>query len=260
MRNPKIEFDRLKMYLGEPYCIHVNDYCKDIVVSQPTIGDIIQFGEKSFNQMLSAFVSNTTSYRLPLWQKGLDWNEISDFDLFCILYRNINPEASKLIFKDIDFTKLKFGEKIVGDEHIKVLYDAEAQIEITEDTYQHFSQYLKNVFNIFPEEKITKDPVMKKWYIQKDLRQLEREQANEAKGKTNEGFSIQPIISACINHPGFKYKLSDLKNIGVCEFYDSVKRLQIYESSTALMKGIYSGFVNGKEISPENYNFMRETN
>jgi len=41
---------------------------------------------------------------------------------------------------------------------------------------------------------------------------------------------------------------------------DSVQRLQVYESSTAVMKGMYSGFVDGSKIKPENYNWMRSLN
>ena len=36
---------------------------------------------------------------------------------------------------------------------------------------------------------------------------------------------MKAIISSLINHPGFKYKLHELKEVGVAEFYDSVKRL-----------------------------------
>lgn len=260
MRNPEIKFDRLKMYMGEPYIIHVNDLFRDIVVLQPTIGDIISFGEKEFYHTLYTFISNTTTYRLQLWQNNIDWNEISDFQLFCMIYQSIDNEAAKLIFKDIDFSKFKAGPIVDKDGHeTLVLIDIESKCMIDENAYNHFSQYLKNVFNIFPEEKLTKDTVMKTWFIQADKRKAKREEEEMEKGKVKETYSIQPVISACINHPGFKYKLQDLKNIGVCEFYDSVKRLQIYESSTALMKGIYSGFINGKEINPENYNFMRET-
>lgn len=259
MRNPEIEFDRLKMYLGEPYVIHVNDVSKDLVVLQPTIGDIISFGEKRFYHTLYTFICNTTMYRLSLWKQGIDWNEMSDFALFCLLYHGIDQEAANLLFKDVDFSNLTLCPKKEGDKESIVLVDFDSQIEIDENAYNHFSQYLRNVFNIFPEEKLTKDPVMKKWFIRKDERKLQHEEEELKKGKAKEAYSIQPIISACINHPGFKYKLQDLKTIGVCEFYDSVKRLQIYESSTALMKGLYSGFINGKDINPENYNFMRET-
>ena len=41
------------------------------------------------------------------------------------------------------------------------------------------------------------------------------------------------------------------------EFYDAIQRLQIYESSTALMKGMYSGMISAKNIDSESYNFMR---
>lgn len=39
---------------------------------------------------------------------------------------------------------------------------------------------------------------------------------------------------------------------------DSVQRLQVYESSTALLKGIYSGFVDASKIDKNELNFMRE--
>ncbi len=69
---------------------------------------------------------------------------------------------------------------------------------------------------------------------------------------------MRTIISALVNHPGFKYKLSELKEVNVAEFYDSVKRLQVYEQSTALLKGMYSGMIDGSKIKSEDYNFMRE--
>ena len=53
-------------------------------------------------------------------------------------------------------------------------------------------------------------------------------------------------------------RIDELKELGVAEFYDSVKRLQIYESSTALMKGMYSGFVDSSKINSDDYNFMKE--
>ena len=69
---------------------------------------------------------------------------------------------------------------------------------------------------------------------------------------------MKSIISAMVNHPGFKYKLKELKEVGVAEFYDSARRLPVYEQSTALLKGMFSGFVDGSKIKPEEYNFMRD--
>jgi CRISPR/Cas system-associated exonuclease Cas4 (RecB family) len=150
--------------------------------------------------------------------------------------------------------KAEFTAKNPDGTKALVLYDEISETEISEDVYQYFHQYYQTVFNMHPEEVITKDKMLKKWYIDKDIREAKRSEEK----KTDEKESIlQPLISSYINHPGTKHSLQELKEVGVYEFFDSIKRLQIYESATALMKGMYSGMVDGKKIKPEEYNFMR---
>ena len=259
-RNPKVEFDMLQMYFGEPYEIDLEETMGKVVVLQPSIGDIVRIGESRFYQTLNIFTCHTTQYRLIPWDLGIDWNKFSDFELFVMLHSQADPEVTSLLFKDLDIASMVplMKKKSTDDENGElVLWDNDKQIEINANVHNHFSQYLRAMFNTFPEEKITNIDTLKNWYITKDRRAAEHAQEEEAKGK-KKSFSIQPIISACVNHPGFKYKLKELKDVGVMEFYDSVSRLQIYEQCTALMKGMYSGFVDGSKIKAEDYNFMRE--
>lgn len=249
------------MYFGEPYEIDLENAIGKVTVYSPTLGDIIRIGEKRFYQTLNIFICNTTQYRTILWDMGIDWNTMPDFHLFIMLLGQIDHEVSKLIFGDLDFSKFVplTKKKDADDEEGEiVLWDNDDEIEINADVHNHFSQYLRAMFNTFPEEKITQNASLKNWYITKDRRAMENEKKLAEQGKQKSSVSIQPIISACINHPGFKYKLKELKEVGVFEFYDSVSRLQIYEQCTALMKGMYSGFIDSKGIKPEDYNFMRE--
>ena len=253
---PKLTFDSLKMYFGEPLtksCTH-----GEVTVLSPTIGDIIKLGEEKFFSTLNLFVANTTSYRLFLWDRKIDWNETTDFELFCMIYGNIDPDASKLLFGDLDFSLFQVKIRNLDDGSKKlVLANPDQNVEIDEDVYQTIHQYLQCMFNMHPEDLLTTETRMKKWWIAKD----ERERARKEKQQDNEEkFSLQPVISALVNHPGFKYKLQELREVTVAEFYDSVKRLQIYEQSTALLKGMYSGMISSKDIDPESYNFMRELN
>lgn len=256
-RNPVIEFDDLQIYFAEPYIIDVPSAQGTLTIHQPSFRDLIRFGEKRFFSGLNPLITNTTSYRYPLWKMGIDWNEFSDFDLFLLLYKDLDVDVMKCFFDDVDLTKFGVYEKTVGEDVTHVLYDEDLEIEINEEVYWHFSQYLRKVFNMNPEEKITKDPILKQWYINQDERQMENERKLAEKGKTK-SHSILPLISACVNHPGFKYSINELKDITIGQFYDSVSRLQVYENTTALLKGMYSGFVDGKSIKPENYNFMKE--
>lgn len=312
MRYKKIEFDKLQQYFGEPYTINIDGVPGEITIQSPTIGDIIVLGESKFYQTLNIFTTNTTVYRSMLWDMGIDWNDFSDFNLFCLLYKGINNDASKLIFGDnLVFDKFElytkkievpvekteeekkkdeiksrqdyinnklamlqnhiYGietEKEIKEEEkepeikyetkeVVILYDVENDIEINEEVYQHITQYLRSVFNMNPEEELTSDNMLKKWWVDKDKRVAEREKLKEKQGK-KESYSIQPLISFCVNHPGFKYNLQELRNVGVAQFYDSVKRLQIYENAGACLRGMYGGFVDGSKISPDSYNFFKE--
>lgn len=258
LRYKTIEFDKLKMYFSEPYVIDLPNTKGSITVYQPTIGDIVEIGEKKFYATLNTFIANTTTYRLFLWELGYDWNVLSDFELFMMLIPTIDNDVCKLLFGDVDFKKFDLYEKNdedLPDNKRMVLYSEEYDIEINEDVYQHFHQYLQNVFAMKPEEKITTNQVMKNWFITKDKRM---EKIKEEKGD-KDSPTLLNLISSCINHPGFKYNVKELKEVGVCQFYDSVQRLQIYENSVATLRGLFSGLAlsGGKGVKPDDYNFMR---
>ena len=255
LRYPPIEFDRLQMYMGFPYVIDLPSAEGFIIISVPTMRTFIELGEKRYLQTINVFTTNTTEYRVPLWDAGIDWNEISDFELFCMLYKQIDHEVAKSIFEksseddEFNFDDFELCQK--GDA--VVLYNEKLNIEINEEVYQHIAQYLRIIFNINPQEKITKDKILKDMYIHKD-----RVEAENKKKKQKQNTSIQPLISACVNHPGFKYKLKEVLDMGVYEFYDSVARLNTYESTTAVLKGMYSGFVDASKFKADDFNFMRE--
>lgn len=243
------DFDRLKMYFGEPYII--NGEIGQIQINQPKIGDILYFGEKDFYAMLHVFISNTTSYRLQLWDMGIDWNKISDYELFCMLARNLQVDSTRILFGDLDFSLFELCGKKVNDEEVITLYNRKQKIEIDENTYKHISEYLKAMFNIYPKVEKAKGKTTKEWMIDEDRMMLLNSKKDSNKS------TLLPLVSSCVNHPGFKYKLEELKDMGIVQFMDSVQRLQIYESTTALMKGIYSGMINTKDLDKDALNFMR---
>lgn len=256
MSKPHIEFDELQMYFGEPYTVDCEEAIGSITIYTPSIGDVIKVGQTAFFETLSVFVTNPTQNRLPLWEAGIDWNTINDFQLFCILYKTINPQVSSLLFGNLDWTDFELYTKHFSDEEEGeiVLASKHQEIEINENVYNHIHQYLQTMFNIHPEDELTDGQTMKELWIHKD--RVEREQ-KKRKSSTNNESSFKSLISACVNHPGFKYKLKELREVNIAEFYDSVARLQIYETSTACLKGLYSGFVDGSKIDPENYNIFK---
>lgn len=261
-RNPIIEFDKLQLYFKRPYVINAPDSDHQIIIRQPTIRDIVDFGQNRFYATINVFTTNTTALRLQLWNQGLDWNDMSDFELFLRIFNTAEKEIyQKFLFnkdgKPLDFSSYgMYEKKSINGNTENVLYSTDDNVEINEHVYFCLSQYFRNVFNTFPDEKITHDSTMKKWFIRKDKNELNNKQFKKEKDMSDNG--LISLISACCNHPGFKYKPSELESLGVYEFYDAVRRLQVYESCTALQKGMYSGMIDGSKINPEDYNFMKD--
>lgn len=241
-------FDRLKMYFGKDYTTK-----NGIVIREPRIGEILDYGEQNFYSSLNVFIANPTTFRLPLWNIGVDWNKITEFSLFILIYRSIEPEVSELICPGTDlcsFEPLSYEDE--EGNQFPILYNEKTDVAITEDDYLEISEYLRTMFNMFPKTERAKGRSTKEAIIWED-----EENAKVNKDKTPDSILL-PLVSSCINHPGFKYKLSELTEVGICQFMDSVQRLQVYESTRALLAESMSGFCDTSKISKEEFNFMRD--
>ena len=227
-----------------------------IVIYQPTIGQIIDYGEDDFWQMLNPFVTNPTTHRVFLWENGIDWNKISEYTLFRTLLglSGFTPDKTALLFGDLNLSEfVPFGvydnDGNITDEI--TLYNKEKDIELSEDDFNEMVFYIRTMFNMFPKVEKAKNKATKESII------FEEKMNMQDKEESNDSSILFSLISACVNHPGFKYKTTELEDVGIFEFMDSTKRLQIYEQTTALLSGMYSGMIDTKGIDDKEFNFMR---
>ena len=264
-KKKEYSFDKLALLFMEDYEV------KGIKISQPTINDILRVGESNFYQALSPFLYNSTSIRVMLWEAGIDWCNVKDIEVFDILNniqkqnkeilrQVIGDEVEKrenplnILFKDIDITTFnlyKEKEKEEDSEEKLCLYSHTYDIKLYEEDYMQIAEYIREMLNIHPKVEKAKGKTAKRWMIDEDkMNALHRDEKNTS--------TLLPLVSACVNHPGFKYKLQELREVGIYQFMDAVQRLQIYESSIALLNGSYSGFCDISKVDKDNFNFMRD--
>ena len=264
-KKKEYSFDKLALLFMEDYEV------KGIKISQPTINDILRVGESNFYQALSPFLYNSTSIRVMLWEAGIDWCNVKDIEVFDILNniqkqnkeilrQVIGDEVDKrenplnILFKDIDITAFnlyKEKEKEEDSEEKLCLYSPVYDIKLYEEDYMEIAEYIREMLNIHPKVEKAKGKTAKRWMIDEDkMNALHRDEKNTS--------TLLPLVSACVNHPGFKYKLQELREVGIYQFMDAVQRLQIYESSRALLNGSYSGFCDTSKVDKDNFNFMRD--
>ena len=245
VNKPKYHFDRLRMYFGDDYEV------KGITISVPTIGDILEVGEERFYQSLSPFLCNSTSIRVMLWENNIDWNDVRDIEVFSILSNLIqDKEPQKLIFKNVNFDDFQLVQVRQGEntENEIALCSESQNILLYENDYMEIAEYIREMLDRHPKKEKIKGKTGKSWAIQEDKMNLQQN-----KDKETSTSNLLSLISTCVNHPGFKYKLQELREVGICQFMDSVKRIQKYESSSAALKGVYSGFVDASKMDKEQF-------
>ena len=127
-----LDVDDLKLYIGDDFVI--NDTIK---VLQPTIRKIAEFGERDFFSVVHTITAIPSDMKSQLWDMGLDWMEVDDFELFVMLAQTLTPDRTGLLFGDLDFSKLRpfnhpyaEGEIILVDKESGILIDKMIYLQI----------------------------------------------------------------------------------------------------------------------------------
>ena len=241
--------DELKIYRGEDYV--VSNYIK---IHQPTLDEICDYGEREYYSMIYNITATPQSLKVQLWDMGIDYTTITPFELFYnILYKAYPKEKTSIIFGDLDFTRFQVMQR-KDDESILLYQVIDNQpVIIDEFTYNVIMDYLRQVHIIHKDEKIPANNTTKMILIEDDREEYEKNKNKEYHSQ------LKNMVSAMINSEGFKYNHSEVWNMKINAFMDSVKRISKIKNADLLLQSGYSGFgVNLKEVSNKQIDWLGE--
>lgn len=243
MSSDIFEVDPLQLYFGDDYII--NDKIK---IKQAKIGDIVDFGEAKYFSVVHTLTAIPSDLKSKLWDMGLDWMEIEDFELFMMLAPTLSKENTELLFGDLDFTKLKpYRNQENGDI---VLADLESGVKIDKLIYLRIVNYLRKVHNITPKIERAANKTTKQILIDEDRMKIRLNQEKPFKSY------LLPLISSVKVRMG--YTKDYVRNEGFVEFFDDLARLQIINNADHLLAGCYSGMIDTKKINKADLNWLKE--
>ena len=239
--------DELKIYRGEDFVVS-----KHIILHQPTLNEICDYGERDYYSMIYNFTATPQSLKVQLWDMEIDYTEITPYQLFYqLLYRMYPQEKTSIIFGDLDFSRFQVMQR-KDDESILLYQEIDGEpVIIDEYTYNIIIDYLCKSHFI---ERDLKIPMTKsaKMILIEDAR--EEMEANKNKEYHS---TLKNLISAMTNSDGFKYNHSQVWDMKINAFMDSVKRIGKIKNAQLLLQSGYSGFgVNLKEINNKQLDWL----
>lgn len=244
MSDNLLEVDELSLYFGDPY--RINDY---ITITLPKIGGIIEYGERKYFSLIQTLTSIPSEMKSQLWDMGLDWTQLENFQLFMMLAPTLSKEQTSIIFGDLDLSAMRPFENRQNDT--VVLANPETKEIIDELAYGKIHSYLCAAHNLTKKVEKAANEYTKKFMIDEDRQKIEYNKKQPYKS------TLKNLISAVKCRQG--YTLDYVRNMGIVEFFDDVSRLQIIVQSDALLQGSYSGMVDTKKIPQKHFDWMRDT-
>lgn len=262
------ELDDLKIYRGNDIQI-----TPKIIVTQPTIGQIEEFGEKRYFNAVYTLTAVGADLKWQLWDmEQIDYTQIEDYDLFIgfiskavssqrPIYDELmnNEEKYKdelatisqerledmcinplqLILKDIDLAD--FIPCKNTDTGQIILYNAERDITIDRMIYSQIVDAVRKIHGLKRNNETPANETTKMILIDDA-----REEANAASQKPYKS-TLKPLVSALTVKCGLcgTDKVWDMK---INAFFDSIKRINKIQDSELLLQGAYSGFTSLKGV------------
>lgn len=239
--------DELRLYKGADFLLP-----NGVSIKCPTLGEICDYGEKDYLGMISIFTATTIDRCAQLDDMGIDYTEISNFQMFMMFAGILSPDkikgdgfdsvSTRILFGDLDFSKFR-----IVDIEGKVCLINSDNIIFDNDTFEIMASYIRKMHGI-PEPQYTH---VKNEFAKQQLILDARNDADfQAKMKMFKGehSQYQSYISALVNHPNFKYNWHTVWDVSVFAFFDSLKRISIIDNANHLYQGLYNGCIEYSKV------------
>lgn len=262
------DIDELKIYRGSD--IHITD---KIIVTQPTIDQIIEFGEKRYFSTVHCLTGVGADFKWQLWDYyNIDYTTIEDFELFKkIIWKSLSSKKHiynelmehqelykeqlksiseedltemlvnplSLVLKDIDLAD--FEEYESDKNHETILYDKEHDITIDRFVYAKIVDAVRKIHGFKRNNQLPANEITKMFLIDDA-----REEAMLAANKEYKSV-LKPLISALVVKTG-QLGSDSIWNTKINMFFDSIKRINKIQDAELLLQGAYAGFASLKGI------------
>jgi len=264
------EIDAMKLYRGDD--LEINEHIK---LHIPTLNEVVDIGEKEYFQTVHSLCAVGADLKFQLHDMGIDYTQIGDFEVFALLLPSCDKRIIDLLFCErINNLKIykSYDENLKEDILEQPLYEIETgkvnkvgnlelfkqmreqaknTIKITRFHYESIVNALRMIHGLKRNDEVPGNNVTKKLFIE-----MAREEYESQKDKEFESMLL-PLISAMVNSQGFKRNETEVFDMNIFAFLDSVRRIQKIMNASLLYQSGYSGFgVNLKEVNKEDLNWM----
>ena len=222
----------------------INDY---ISIRIPTLEEIIKNEEEYFG-IVSMIVATPYDLMVQLDDAHIDFAKINDWELFCLLFKDLQTRDLSLVFDNLDLRE--FEAAVNKQNGNMVLLNRKTGAIIDRAIHDQICRFLRNILGIEKNVKKPANEEGRKFMIERARIKLKRKMRQTHKSE------LEKYIVALVNTSEFPYDYESVLKITIYQFYASLHQIIKKIKFDNLMIGCYAGTVNTKEINQDELNWI----
>ena len=206
----------------------------------PTVGEILEDEDKYYG-IVSSLTASPFQYMVQLDDMGIDYTQITDYQLFMMLFPMYAQSDLSLIFGDLDTSD--FNVYINQDDDSQVIYSPSNNIIIDELVYNDLSDMIRKI-NLFEKVKSKPGNESARKYL------LEKERKKQKRNAKKPRFPyLEKMVIALVNTSEFPYNYETCMDLSIYKFNQSLQQIQRKIAFDNTMVGVYAGTVDTSKMA-----------
>lgn len=217
-----------------------------ISIRIPTVKEVLE-AEDNYYGLVYALTAMPIDRMVQLEDLGIDFTQINAYELFLLFFPAIKELDTSLVFGDLDLRKFELaaGE----DEASFALVDAEDDIVIDQRVYMQVAATLRKIHHLEKNRRKPANKEAKEFMLQVERDRLKRQ-------KRSDFSHLESLIVALVNTEQFCYRYSDVLDLTIYQFNESVRQVVRKVDYEHKMAGVYAGTISAKDLSQDDLNWL----
>ena len=238
--------------IEKPNLLRVNEYKINdkISVHVPRVEEIFDFGDQKYYSIVQSLVSTPFDLMVELDDIGVDYETISDYQLFILMFESIavNEADTSVFFGNLNL-KL-FQEAVNPKNGEKVLWDNKNDIVIDQMIALEICNAIRKIHFWEPPLGHAGNAEAKKYLIERN-----RIKKKRLARKPYKSF-LENIIVSLVNTEEFKYDYESVMDLSVYKLNASWRQISKKKHWEQVMSGAYFGTVDLNKIDLEKISWL----
>lgn len=210
-----------------------------LLIRIPTVGEILD-DEQHYYSLISSLTATPYQYMVQLDDLGIDFRQVTDYQLFMMLFPSFVRSDINILFGDTDLSDIQIQKN--NQNGTLILYSQKNNLVIDEYIYSQLVEVIRKINNLVKENRKSGNDEAKEFRIK-----LERKRQKRNANKPYEPY-LEKIVVALVNRPEFKYNYETVEDLTIYQFNQSFEQIKTSINFDNTMIGVYAGTIDTSKL------------